>query len=111
MPRLRLRKSKIVKNPRTFDEVFSDGVRHYSKHIILLTTHSHKTQVGFAVSGKIKGAVKRNRAKRRLREIVRINSAALPTNRAIVFVARPGIEGVNFKSLNDDYRNLLDQLV
>lgn len=109
--RLRLRKSEIIKSPKTFEGAFSDGVRLYSKLLILLTTHSHKKQVGFAVSRKIKGAVKRNRAKRRLREIVRINSAALPTNRAIVFVARPGIEGVTFKLLNDDYCNLLDQLV
>ena len=111
MSMLRLSKSETMRSPKVFEEVFSDGIRLYSKHMMLLATHSHKTQVGFAVSRKIKGAVKRNRAKRRSREIVRLNSAALPRKLAIVVVARPGIEGVNFKSINDDYCYLLNQLV
>jgi len=48
------------------------------------------TRLGLTVSGKVGGAVARNRVKRRLREIFRRRHAALPPGWDIVLIARPG---------------------
>jgi ribonuclease P protein component len=67
--------------------------------------------VGFTASGKIGGAVVRNRARRRLREAVR---ATLPEHGVggvdYVFVARQQTPSTPWPSLLDDVRNALIRL-
>lgn len=65
----------------------------------------HPTRVGFIVSKKIhKRATKRNRIRRRLRELVRhaLKQGTLPNvsqYRALVFIARPDALGAKFTDL------------
>jgi ribonuclease P protein component len=46
-------------------------------------------RVGFAASRAIGKSVKRNRARRRLREVYRLNKALLPNRVEVLLVARP----------------------
>lgn len=48
-------------------------------------------RAGFAVSRQIRGAVARNRAKRRLREAYRATRAAAPEHVDLVVIARPSV--------------------
>ena len=57
---------------------------------------------GFTVSKKVGGAVVRNKVRRRLREIVRLNRAAFPSGRCYVIVARPGAATATFNTLHHD---------
>lgn len=55
-------------------------------------------------------AVKRNRAKRRLREIYRLNQDKLPENRSIVLLAKPGMNSAKFDTLVNEYTDLLQKI-
>ncbi len=110
MPDFRLRKNQIIHKSHDFNKIFQKGGRLNSSHILLLFLESEQRKFGFAVSQKIKGAVKRNHAKRRLREVVRLNQHKLPENFNVILVAKPGIERAKFEILNDEFINLVKKL-
>ncbi|MFQ5863740.1 MAG: ribonuclease P protein component [bacterium] len=111
MSDFRLRRERIIKRSDVFNELFESGVRLHSDHILLLFLASDQCRVGFAVSQKIKGVARRNRAKRRLREVLRLNQDKLPQKMNIVLVAKPGIERVKFEILDKEFLSLLRKLV
>ncbi len=67
-------------------------------------------RLGITVSKKIGKAVTRNRAKRRLREVYRTNSAQLSTGFDFVLVARGRTATVPFSKLNADFLHAADKL-
>jgi ribonuclease P protein component len=105
-----LSKRKILKDSREFDDVFQKGEKISSQHILLLYKVAEETRYGFSVARKIKGAVKRNRAKRRLRELLRLNQNKIPAELNLVLLAKPGIETCKFDKLNGEWIQLLEQL-
>ncbi len=64
-------------------------------------------RVGFAVSRQLRGAVKRNRVRRRLREAYRRAREAAPARVALVIIGRPGVLGVAFNDLVAELRDAL----
>ena len=80
------------------------------------STRNRPTRVGFIVSKKIhKRATKRNRIRRRLRELVRSHLRQTGTNgfqgyRALVFIARQESLGANFQDLKDKMERCLQSV-
>jgi ribonuclease P protein component len=66
--------------------------------------------VGFAVSRQIRGAVPRNRARRRIREAYRQIRARMADDVALVVVARPSAATRPFSELVEDMRRLAEAL-
>lgn len=58
-------------------------------------------KAGVVASKKIGKAVKRNRAKRRLREIIRLSQPYLPRDCWIVLIARRGVLEANFERMRN----------
>lgn len=104
------RKPNIIKDSQVFDRIFKNGNRLNSTYITVLYEFCDGGEVGFAVSRKIRGAARRNRAKRRLREVLRLSEDVLPPNISLVVVARPGAERVEFQTLISEFRSLADGL-
>jgi len=62
-------------------------------------------RVGFTVTKRIGNAVMRNRIKRRLREIVRIDAMHLSRSHVdYVLIARQGVEKRRFEDLSKDFK-------
>ncbi len=65
-------------------------------------------KVGFTATKKIGNAVKRNRAKRRLRALFCEYSASLQDG-TYIFVAKQSINEVTHKQLKDDFEKILSK--
>jgi len=66
--------------------------------------------VGFAVSRQVRGAVARNRARRRIREAYRQIRGQMAGDVMVVIVARPSAASRPFPDLVEDMRRLAETL-
>lgn len=79
--RLKFPKSVRLLRHSDFERVYSQGRRHFAAHMTvfyLRREQGEDLRVGFTVGRALGGAVDRNRMKRRLREVVRLER---PVNR------------------------------
>ena len=70
---------------------------------------SNRNRVGVTVSKKLGKAVVRNRVRRRLREIYRLNEDKFLPGWDIVVVARTRAVGASFQKLTDSYLTLAEK--
>ncbi|PYN03195.1 MAG: ribonuclease P protein component [Candidatus Rokuibacteriota bacterium] len=70
--------------------------------IVLWSATAEPRRAGFAVSRQIRGAVQRNRARRRLREAYRVARAAAPSHAALVIIGRPASLRAPFATLTSE---------
>ncbi|MBN1155089.1 ribonuclease P protein component [candidate division KSB1 bacterium] len=108
MNRNDLSKEYILKGRDSFRRLFENGIHKHGKYVTIIYLKADGFKIGFAVSKKIKGAVRRNRLKRQLREIYRIHKSLFPAETEIVLLAKR--EDVHFKELKEDIGSLLDEL-
>ena len=67
-------------------------------------------RLGITVSAKLGGAVTRNRVRRRLREVYRLNEEKLTRGWDIVIVARSRAINADFRALEADFLKLSEKL-
>jgi len=104
----KLCKNEILRGRNSFNNVFKNGILIPGKYSSILFVKSNERKVGFAVSKKVKKAVFRNRQKRLLREIYRLNKNRFPDRHHIVLLAKGTID--DFFILKQDVLNLLDDV-
>ena len=90
--KLRLRKSSLLRKGWEFERVYSRGNRLHGDGFTLICepNFSGHSRLGISVHRKIRGAVKRNRIKRIVRESFRLCQKQYPHSMDIVFAVRPG---------------------
>jgi ribonuclease P protein component len=91
-----------LKMRRDFRRVYVKGQKKYTADLIIYTllNYSKQTRVGISVSKKVGCAVKRNRARRIIKEAFRI--LKLNISRDIVVVAKPSILGKKMQNIYDE---------
>jgi ribonuclease P protein component len=93
-PRLRFGSDARIKTRRDFLRIQAQGRKLHLRHfLILVSAHklgqSARSRVGLVITTKIdKRSVNRNRLKRRIREVVRVNQHRLSPGFDFVIVAR-----------------------
>jgi ribonuclease P protein component len=93
-----------------FQAVFQHGNRHERPSFVALWRRADGRRVGFAVSRQLRGAVKRNRARRRIRAAYREIRAQMAPNVEVVVVARANAATRPFPELVEDMRRLAEAL-
>lgn len=91
LKRLGLSKQALIRKGWEFERVYSQGKRLHGKgfSLICCANAEGRTRIGISVHGKIRGAVKRNRIKRIIRESFRLHSEQYPEAVDVVFAVRP----------------------
>jgi ribonuclease P protein component len=100
-----------LSSPNAFRSVFANG-RSYARGVVVVyvakRSEGGQPRVGYVVSRKVGSAVARNRAKRLLREAVRLEGGGIPEGLDLVVVARPSIAGSNYQAVAADVRSVLE---
>ncbi|HHW06797.1 MAG TPA: ribonuclease P protein component [Clostridia bacterium] len=91
-----------------FKEVYSRGRSYVGYYLVLYVkeNQSDQTRIGFTVSKKIGKAVVRNRIKRKLREVCRLNLDRFAKGYDIIFVARKKIKGIRYHLVEQEIEKL-----
>lgn len=87
----RLPKCHLVRKGWEYRRIYSEGKRLHGKGFSLICLENGKgvNRLGISVHRKIRGAVKRNRIKRIIRETFRLHRNSFPQGMDIVFTVRP----------------------
>ncbi|MFZ3054594.1 MAG: ribonuclease P protein component [Minisyncoccales bacterium] len=107
-----LPKENRLKKEKEFEAVFKGGrtVKGNSIFLKYLANGTDKTKVGFVVSKKVsKLAVKRNKTKRRMREIVRLRKKEIKEGLSIIFIALPSINNAGYEEIKKDIESILNK--
>lgn len=94
-------RSTLKKNSE-FRRLYSKGKSAVTPYMVLYCRRNRggENRLGYTVSVKLGHAVTRNRVRRRLREIYRLNAPALRSGWDIVIVARQRCVGARYEKLN-----------
>ena len=79
MNTLSLPKTYLLKKTSEYNNVYRQGKRVHGENfsLILLPNNSEHNRLGISIHGQLKGAAKRNRIKRIIREFFRLNKRFL----------------------------------
>ncbi|MDF1876499.1 ribonuclease P protein component [Sulfurimonas sp. SAG-AH-194-L11] len=96
-----------MKLHKEFQYVYNKGKNQHSSSVVLFFLPQNGTRkVGFTATKKLGNAVKRNRAKRRMRALFREYSPKLKDG-SYVFVAKVGLFDSSHEKLQNDFIKVL----
>jgi ribonuclease P protein component len=107
-------KSRRLRRRAEFQQVFDNGQRMRGRFLTLLVTPSRYNQprLGIVASKKLGDSVRRNRAKRLIREVFRHTPNPAALDRVdIVVIPRTELFNASYASLEEDYRTALARSV
>lgn len=106
-------KSRRLRRRAEFQKVFDNGQRVRGRFLTLLvaTSTAPTTRLGIVASRKLGDSVRRNRAKRLIREIFRHVQQAEGTAVDIVVIPRVELFTAAYTSLEEDFRSVLSRCI
>ena len=101
------RRNEHVRRRRDFQQAYTGGVRLRGRYltVFVLGTSLAGPRLGVTATRKLGGSVKRNRAKRLIREIFRANKPARPVD--VVVLPASSMFHVPLAVLEADYRSVM----
>jgi ribonuclease P protein component len=98
-----------VKKANHFSHLFKQGKRLEGRYIRIVTASSlfNHSAVAFVTSKKIGKAVCRNKFKRKIKEIIRLNQDYVKPSQDYVFIAKPWIKSASYGTLEQEIISLL----
>lgn len=100
-----MKSAYTLKKNTDFRRMYAKGKSCSNRYLVVYCRRngSNVNRMGYTVSTKLGGAVVRNRVRRRLREIARLNMPRLKTGRDIVIVARSRAVDASYAELDKAY--------
>lgn len=101
-----------LKKNSDFRRLYSKGKSAVNSYVVVYCRRNREqtNRLGYTVSKKLGHAVARNRIRRRLREIYRLNAHRLKTGYDIVVVARSRCVGAEYKKLEAGFMSACEKL-
>ncbi|GAB4337499.1 MAG: hypothetical protein Kow0089_08790 [Desulfobulbaceae bacterium] len=97
-----LSKESLLRKPRDFSRVYEKGKRLRGKgfSLVFLANDLTGSRLGISVHRLVRGAVRRNRIKRIVRESFRLHRDLFPPHSDIVFTVAPGFDLAGTESVS-----------
>jgi ribonuclease P protein component len=108
-----LPKSNRLTKDKDFSQVFKKGKSVWGKRIgiRIFKTDLPSSRFGFVVSNKVsKKATVRNKIKRRLRQLVRLNLDQIEPGYDVVIVVSPKAVNLDFQELGEEMENCFKKI-
>ena len=101
-----------VKENYEFRRIYRNGKSAVSPQLVIYCQRNRRghSRLGVSVSTKLGCAVVRNRVRRRIREIYRLNKAKMLPGYDLIVVARVRAVETDYQKLDRTYLRLLEQL-
>lgn len=95
---------------RQYQSVRREGRKKQTSHFIIYQAcyQEGPPRLGLTVSRKVGGAVQRNRVKRILREIFRLNQHRLGPGTDLSIIAKTGAQRLDFRQVCEELKGLFD---
>ena len=94
-----LKKCYRMQKNALFKHVFANGKSYVSKHVVIYVLKAYPAKFGFIASKRIGSAVTRNRARRLLREAIRLNLKKIKLESQVILIARKPLVNASFKEV------------
>ena len=107
-----MKKALSLKNNYEFQRLYRKGASAVGGGMVVycMRNRQGRTRLGLTASTKLGNAVRRNRARRRLREVYRLNLAALRPGYDVILVARSRTLTASWGELNETFLRLCRKL-
>jgi len=107
-----MKQAVTLKKPHEFRRIYQKGASAVSGCVVMYCRKNRlgRNRLGLSASVKIGGAVQRNRARRRLREVYRLHAGELRQGYDVILVARGRTLSEPWKSLEETYLRLCRKL-
>jgi len=89
-----------------YQTVFANGKNYSVRHVAIYILKGPK-RFGFIASKKVGNSVQRNRARRLMREVIRLHILEIRNDIQIIFIARARIKGVSYMEVEKSIMNML----
>ena len=100
-----------LKNSIDFKRVYNNQKSFANRHLVLyILKTDNESRIGFSVSKKVGNAVTRNKIKRRLREISRLNAYQIKEGYDIICIVRVKAKDIDYQTLNNSFLHLIKKL-
>lgn len=101
-----------LKQPHEFRRLYNKGKSAVSPFFAIYCRKNHRemSRLGITTGVKLGNAVKRNRARRRIRALYRTNESCLAPGYDIVVVARTKVIYGKYANLEQSFRRLMKKL-
>ena len=96
-----------LKQNSDFRRLYAKGKTSANRYLVLYCRRNGRgvNRMGYTVSSKLGGAVVRNRVRRRLREIARLNMPGLKSGWDVVVVARTSAVAASYAELDRAFKD------
>ena len=103
-----LKRKFRLRSKSGFQAIFENGENYSVKHVAIYILKGPK-KFGFIASKKVGNSVQRNRARRLMREVVRLHMSEIRNDIQIIFIARVRIRGVSYMEVEKSMINMLQR--
>ena len=103
------KKDERISKRAELNQVNLHGRRHYTKHfrVVVKQNRMDSTRLGITVGKKVGNSVKRNRIKRLIREVFRLNKQHIPIGYDILISPIKAADALNLFKLQEELGDLL----
>jgi ribonuclease P protein component len=107
-----VKKTVTIKENRDFRRIYQKGRSFVTPQLVVYVRGNHlgSNRLGLTTGVKIGGAVQRNRVRRRLREIYRLNQSRLRQGNDLIIVARTRAVTASYRELEQSFLRAADKL-